>query len=728
MKKLIIILTLILINMQIAYAIEEKPLLETMGAPSFEELGKPIFIEAKTLEERLQEKELEAKKQQNQIIMTEEFDKSSLHSYGNSIKPFQLVRLKVKKSLADRKNRKNNKELTAQEEESLDSEEELQTKLLLECKEMEYIADRKEIQARGGAKLTFPEQNTVATADTMIYNQKEAVIKMIGDVVINRGNGDEITGEYLRIDLNEEVGVLDNVKSAGYEIETVAEKGIVYGDTTIQENGHLVVAKPFNVRLRSGMYGDPDIQYRDEDKYTYEDMTHNSKFVIKSSHIIVNSKKDLDKITLKNIELYKNGKRILKLPSTTLYQNKGQDYFEGNYPEIGSRAKLGFFVGPGLVLELPKGAIFKVIPMLNYQGNIGVGGIGKFRSATNYTEIGYGTAANLITVKGRQELDKNLYVNYGMNSYLPNGFLGEGWSKYAADVVYEKRNNISNFMGEKRPLHFEQILSAGYIQDDGSQESYNSWNKGIFDKNHNKLKSNNIGTVRLRYMLDMYQNLYHYENAEKLIFSDLYLYMQGSASVYGTGDTQFIGRIGPMLRTQCKYWMQDIGYFQSAYQDQTPIPIFDAYRYGNSNAYLRESIKLSKMLMLSWYGSANLSNDAPDGRILQESRFVVSIGPDDLRLILGWDVVRQNSYIGFSVDMDTKGSEIYYDKMEIKNPDKLKKKDQYGLDALEKLDESEELKYNVYKPVAQKDKKDYLEKCQVLDIEDSSLRMESENL
>ena len=276
-------------------------------------------------------------------------------------------------------------------------------------------------------------------------------------------------------------------------------------------------------------------------------------------------------------------------------------------------------------------------------------------------------------------------------------------------------------MGEKRPLHFEQIVSAGYIQDDGSKESYDKWNKGIFDKNHNKLKSNNIGTVRLRYMLDMYQDMYHYENPEKLFFADLYLYMQGSASVYGTGDTQFIGRVGPMLRTQCKYWMQDVGYFQSAYSDETPIPIFFSFLYGKANVYLRESVKITKMLMLSWYGSANLSDDAPDGRLLQESRFVVGIGPDDLRLILGWDVVRQNSYIGFSINMDTKGSEIYYDKMEIKNPDKFGKKDKYGLAALEQLDESEDLKYNVYKPVLKTDKKEYLEKCQVFDVEDSSL-------
>jgi len=725
MKKILILLITIILSSQTVFAIQEKTLNESMGAPSLEDLSKPIFIPTKTLEEKLEEQEQAKREQQKQIVLTEEFDKSMYHSNGNSIKPLQLVRLKIKKSLAERKNKKNGN--TIAEDLSEETITEPQTKLLLECKEMEYLSDLKEIQARGGAKLIFPEQKMTATANTMIYNQKENLIKMIDNVVIKRGDNDEMTGDYMQIDLNEEIGILDNVKSSGYEIETVAEKGIMYGDTTIQENGHLTVDKSFKVKTRSGMYGDPDIQYRNEDRYTYEDMTHNSKFVIKSSHIIVNSKKDLDKITLKNVEIYRNGKRILRLPSTTFYQNKERDYFEGNYPEIGSRSKLGFFAGPGIVFELPKGAIFKAIPMFNYQGKVGIGGIGKFRSSTNMTEIGYGTAANIFTVKGRQELDKNLYLNYGMNSYIQNGFLGEGWAKYAADLVYEKRNNISNFMGDKKHLHFEQILSAGYIQDDGSKEGYDGWNRGIYDANHNKIHSNNIGTARLRYMLNMYQNIYHYENPEKLLFADFFLYMQGSASVYGTGDTQFIGRVGPMIRTQSKYWMQELGYYQSAYNDETPIPIFDAYRYGRSNVYLRESIKLTKMLMLSWYGSANLSDDSPDKRMLQESKVVIGIGPDDLRLNIGWDFARQNSYIGFVVDMDAKGSELYYDKMEIKNPDNFGKKDKHGLSSLETIDESEETKYNVYKPVSISNKV-YLEKCQVTDIEDSSLRMENEKL
>ena len=62
--------------------------------------------------------------------------------------------------------------------------------------------------------------------------------------------------------------------------------------------------------------------------------------------------------------------------------------------------------------------------------------------------------------------------------------------------------------------------------------------------------------------------------------------------------------------------MQDIGYFLSAYQDNTPVPRFDTYRYGHSNVYIREALRLCKYASVSWAGSFNLSDDAPNGKMV----------------------------------------------------------------------------------------------------------------
>ena len=147
--------------------------------------------------------------------------------------------------------------------------------------------------------------------------------------------------------------------------------------------------------------------------------------------------------------------------------------------------------------------------------------------------------------------------------------------------------------------------------------------------------------------------------------------MQGSAAVYGTGDTQFVGRIGPRIHSQYKYWMQDLTYFVSGYSDHTPMPIFDMYRYGRSNLRLKEAIRVNKYLTVGWAGSITLSNDAPNGKLFQENMFMFSIGPDDFKVNLGYDFMRKMTYFILSLTLDSKNSTVKFDKLEIKNAERL---------------------------------------------------------
>jgi hypothetical protein len=151
--------------------------------------------------------------------------------------------------------------------------------------------------------------------------------------------------------------------------------------------------------------------------------------------------------------------------------------------------------------------------------------------------------------------------------------------------------------------------------------------------------------------------------------------MQGSAAIYGTGDTQFVGRMGPMAHLQYKNWMQDIAYYQAAYEDNTPMRRYDSYRYGRSSLRIAEVFRLNKYLSVGWAGMINLSDDSPNGKLFQESRFVVAVGPDDIKLRFGYDFIRQTTYMGFDVSFDTKGTTVNYKRMEIKNPERLGKED-----------------------------------------------------
>ena len=130
------------------------------------------------------------------------------------------------------------------------------------------------------------------------------------------------------------------------------------------------------------------------------------------------------------------------------------------------------------------------------------------------------------------------------------------------------------------------------------------------------------------------------------------------------------------MHSQYRRWMQDIGYFQSVYDDNSPLPVFDAYRYGKSNVYLREYFRICRYLTVSWFGSINLSGDSPNGKSFQENSFYVSFGPDDVIFNLGYDFIRENTFFTIEVMMDAKGTKIDYEKLEIKQDKKAKKKEE----------------------------------------------------
>ncbi|MFQ8626299.1 MAG: hypothetical protein ACLSA2_07460 [Candidatus Gastranaerophilaceae bacterium] len=65
---------------------------------------------------------------------------------------------------------------------------------------------------------------------------------------------------------------------------------------------------------------------------------------------------------MKQADVYYGDYKLFRIPSFTAHTNKGHDYFEANYPEFGSRSRIGMFAGPGFVFDVPNGAIVKAIP------------------------------------------------------------------------------------------------------------------------------------------------------------------------------------------------------------------------------------------------------------------------------------------------------------------------------------------------------------------------------
>lgn len=534
----------------------------------------------------------------------------------------------------------------------------------LDCDVMNYYEDRNEIEATGHPVLYFPPQGVTLKADKLVYNTVTNIIKAYDNVELIK-DGSSIYGDFIQINMNEETSLITNMKADKMNMVIRAKKANAGDNLIVLEDGKMYAEKSFMLRFKTRIIGSDfsQMQILDEDR-SYLDPSGNAKIKVVAKEISVNAKKNHDLITVKDADIKYNDFTIRHIRSLTAHTNKKHEYFEANYPEFGSRSRIGMFAGPGFVFDLPNGATVKAIPFLNYKDDIGIGGALKYRSGTNFTEMMYGSAEDIFVLRGAQQFDDKFFMQYGMNSYMDNWWLGSRMAKYMTEFVFRDGVRKRDFLGKNMDLTFKQRLGAGYIHDSDVNR---------FDEKN--LKSSEMGTTRLQYMSEIDQTLYTYNNPEKRFLMNAGVAMQGAAAVYGTGDTQFVGRIGPRLHTQYKYWMQDIGYFLSAYQDNTPVPRFDTYRYGHSNVYIREALRLCKYASVSWAGSFNLSDDAPNGKMVQENIFMVALGPDDFKVSLGYDFFRQTTYFTINVALDMKGTTVDYDKMVIKNPDRLAQDD-----------------------------------------------------
>ena len=572
---------------------------------------------------------------------------------------------------ADEQSVKENEKLKEKKKEKKSSKElakkkkvEKNTKsIVLDCEHVDYDTNNYCIKATGNVNVFFVEQGTTVKADVITYDKVNNTIKAEGNVRIIK-NGRTVTGEYIFVDMNEENALIEKPLTRTATMEIKSQKGYVYGDKIVQENGFVSVDESFPIEFRS-QYKGPHTYTMMTPKYnTLTDDMEKGLIKVKVKDLVIRQKGDLEIIEVKKARVFKGDKRILKVPALKIYTNKNHDYGETNSFEIGSIRGLGLYAGPGFVFELPKGSVFKAIPMLNYKSGIGVGAVGRFSSGTNQTQMAYGTAKSTFVMRGRQELDDKLFLQYAVNEFMQDWFLGRRRPKYGLDLVYQDGWSSNNFLYKGHRSAFSHRFDMGY---------YHDMDK---DKNFRKRKGDQIGTMRFKYMAEASQNLFNYRNIEKQKALSFDVVGQLSAGIYGTGDTQVIGRLGPRLHTQYKRWMQDIGYFQSAYEDNSPLPIFDAYRYGKSNLYLREYFRVCRWLTLAWFTSINMSGDSPNHRDMQESSFYFSFGPDDFKFNLGYDFIRENLYLVLDVMMNAKGTRLEYQTLEIKQDKKPKKEEE----------------------------------------------------
>lgn len=533
------------------------------------------------------------------------------------------------------------------------TEQEKKSDISIDSKKLEYFDETGELEATGDVVIKS-SNGTVVTADRAIYDKNLNVIKLYDNVILTQGPN-KLEGEYMAIDLNEENALIDTVTASfGTLIRMRAPEAYAYTDRIEAVNGSIELAKKLDLKLKSSgfeRYADMLIM---EDEISFDKKRERiSPYKIRTKEITVDSGKDHDTLTLKNSDVYYKKIKIVTINSIELFSDKDMSYIEANIPfDAGSISDFGQYIGVGHVFKLPTGATLKLSPALVYDDEIGIGALTSLKTKRLKVDAAWATSSENLILDGEYKFKNNLWFDFARHAYKDEWFIGGKRAGHLAQLVFDDSYEIEDI-----DARFRHRLTLGYASD--------------YRKEHQE--SNNYGTMRLRWQNELHKNLLSVANEEQDMLLSLGVFGQSMATVYGTGETTALVRGGPTIFTRIKNWKSRISYAVGGFHGASPFK-FDEYTYGKTSINIDESIKLCKYLSLGYRGVISPLKDNSDKDLMTENSFYAVAGPEDIKLAFSYDTIRHNARFDVLFLLGTDNAGVDFEKMTIKNPDKLQKK------------------------------------------------------
>lgn len=531
--------------------------------------------------------------------------------------------------------------------------EEKKSDISIDSKKLEYFDETGELIATGDVVITSAN-GTVVTADRAIYDRSLNIIKLYDNVVLTQ-NGNKVDGEYMAIDLNEENALMDAVTASfGTLVKMKAPEAYAYTDRIEAVNGDIELARKLDMKLKSSGFDSYEDMLIMDDNVSFDDKKRRlSPYRIKTKEIIVKSEKDHDSLILKNSDLYYKRLKIVTLNTVELFSDKELNYVEASIPvDIGSINDFGQYFGVGHIFKLPTGANLKLSPAIVYDDELGIGALASLKTKRLRLDGAWATSSENLILDGEYRFKDNLYAEVARHSYKDEWFMGGKRAGHLAQLVFDDSYPVRDINAT-----FRHRITAGYVSD--------------YLKKHQE--SNNYGTMRFRWQNELNKNLFSMSNEEQDMYLGLGVLGQSMATVYGTGETTALVRGGPVVSSRVKNWKSSISYLVGGFHGKSPF-YFDEYTYGKSSININESLKLCKYLSVGYRGVISPLKDNSDGDLMTENSFYAIAGPEDIKVSFSFDIIRHNAHFDFMFLLGTDNAKIDFEKMTIKDPDKLQKK------------------------------------------------------
>ncbi|MCX4275480.1 MAG: hypothetical protein OSJ27_06840 [Candidatus Gastranaerophilales bacterium] len=526
--------------------------------------------------------------------------------------------------------------------------------ITIDSKVLEYFDERGEVEARGNV-VVKSSTGTVITSDRATYDKNANIVKLFGNVVLKK-DANVINGEYMLVDLNEENALIDSpIINIGSVIRLHAAEGYAYTDRFEAINGNVELARKVEMCLQTSGFNRYDNMLIQDDIVSFDTKKQRlSPYKIKTKEILVKPGKDHDSLILKNADLYYKKTKLVSMASMELFADKEMNQIEANIPlEMGSISHFGQYVGLGYIFKLPMGGNLKVAPALVYDDEFGVGVLGRLKTKRLNLEAAWATSSENLIVDGEYNFTDRLKADFARHAYKDEWFIGSKRAGHLAQLVYEDSYNVRDI-----DAVFKQRFTAGYASD--------------YQTEHQE--RDNYGTMRLRWQAELRKHIMGISNEEQDMYLNFGALTQTMATVYGTGETFALVRGGPYIDSRIKNWQSRIRYAIGGTNGRSPFE-FDEYTYGKSSIDIDESLKLGKYLSVGYRGVISPLKDNDDKDLLTENRFYAIAGPEDIKVAFSYDTIRSSVNFDFMFLLGTDSTNIEYDKITVREPDKLQKTD-----------------------------------------------------
>jgi len=455
------------------------------------------------------------------------------------------------------------------------------------------------------------------------------------------------------VDLNKENVLMNEPLGEFSNFKITAREGYAYANKIEAINGDFELADKIEMKIASFGFGTfYDMDMINEQEATFEMRKKRSEpYKIKTKEIIIKSHQDHDEITFKNVDIYYKKYKLATAPDLSILTDKEQNYIELNGPELGSMSNFGTYVGPGFTTRIPGNSTLKVIPALVYSGGAGIGVLARHRSKRNFVEAGWATSSKNLVIRGKYRFNKELWVDYSRHGYVDEWFNGYMRPGYMGQLVHHKA-----WENKDLGATFTQRLTAGYVSEYSEDD-----------------QEEQIGTARVRWQGELSKTLFKLENKEQDMYIKGYVAGQAAATLYGTGQTTGLVRFTPGIQSRVKGWGSRIYVAAAGVHGRSPF-IFDDYRYGKISVSIDENIRLCKYLSVGYRGTLSPMRDNYDEQLLTENAFYVMAGPEDFKIAVAYDNVREITSFDVVMLVGANNAKMKYDKLTAQDPSNMGKK------------------------------------------------------